>query len=87
VKTKMNAKEMVIEIHRVPLDSDWFPDVDEEGKEGREAIISIDHNDETITYCLVEQGKGPHPDLDDEAFPFDDFKVAVEAIRERSLPS
>lgn len=81
---KMNAKEMV-EIYRVPLDSDWFPDVDEEDKESREAIVSIDHVDETITYCSVKKGGQPNPDLDDEAFPFDDFKTAVEAIRKRSF--
>lgn len=81
----MNAKEMVVEIHRVPLDCSWFPDVSEEGKEGREAIISIDHNDETITYCFVKEGENPGGNVDDEAFHFDDFKATVEAIRKRSL--
>lgn len=82
----MNAKEMA-EIYRVPFDCAWFPHASEEDEESCEAIISIYHNDETITYCLVKKGEQPNPDLDDETFPFDDFEEAIKEIKERSLRS
>jgi len=81
----MNTKELVVEIHRVPIDCSWFPDVDEKDEESHEAIISIDHNDETITYCFVKKGKLPGSNVDDEAFPFDDFDETIKEIKERSL--